>query len=74
MHVAEKLLQLDRRTRTIAEKRINDIFFDIEMNGRNSFQSSGPLMHPISPDTSESPLIQECYVWPQLIRSKGGLN
>ena len=51
MHVAEKLLQLDRRTRTIAKKRINDIFFDIEMNGRNSFQSSGPLMHP--PDTSE---------------------
>ena len=53
MHVAEKLLQFDRRTRKIAEKRINDIFFDIEMNGRNSFQSSGQSMHPISPDTSE---------------------
>ena len=37
MHVAEELSQLDRRTRTIAEKRINDIFFDNEMNGRNSF-------------------------------------
>ena len=53
IHVAEKLLQLHRRTRTIAEKRINDTFFDIKINGRNSFQSSGPLIHPISPDTSE---------------------
>ena len=52
MHVAEKLLQFHRRTGTIAEKRINDIFFGIEMNGQNFFQSSGPLMHPISPDTS----------------------
>ena len=54
MHVAEKLLQLDQRNKAIAEKRINDIFFDIEMNGRNSFQSPGPLMHPISLHTSDT--------------------
>ena len=53
MHVAEKLLQLDQRTRTIAEKRINHIFFELEINGMNSFQSSGPLMQPISPGSSE---------------------
>ena len=31
--VAEKLSQMDKRTRAIAEKRIYDILFEIEMNG-----------------------------------------
>eukprot|EP00112_Aurelia_sp_Birch-Aquarium-sp1_P024659 Seg788.15 transcript_id=Seg788.15/GoldUCD/mRNA.D3Y31 product="hypothetical protein" protein_id=Seg788.15/GoldUCD/D3Y31 len=31
MHIAQKLAQFDRRKRAIAEKRINDIVFELEM-------------------------------------------
>ena len=43
IYIAEKLSQFDRRTRTIAEKRISDIIFDLEMNDQSAqFQ---PIMH-----------------------------
>ena len=44
MYIAEKLANFDRRTRMIAEKRINDIIFELEM-GDHSSQSS---LHHVS--------------------------
>lgn len=51
LYVAEKLSHLDRRNRMIAEKRISDILFEIEMNAEQSgsFQQSNW-------QTSESPV------------------
>ena len=44
MHIAEKLASFDRRTRLIAEKRINDIIFELEMGDHS--QSPAFPRHP----------------------------
>ena len=39
-YVDEKLSQLDKRDRRIAEKRISDVLFDFEMQSERDCQSS----------------------------------
>lgn len=38
MYVDEKLNKLDKRSRSVAEKRINDILFELEMGGEINTQ------------------------------------
>ena len=46
IYIAEKLSQFDRRTRTIAEKRISDIIFYLEMNDQSDqFQPINQYQH-----------------------------
>ena len=46
-YVAEKLKALDQRSRIIAEKRITDIFFELEMNDINTVMPQLPS--PVQP-------------------------
>ena len=43
MYVEGKLNNLDKRSRTTAEKRITDILFELEMGGEINSQSSSHL-------------------------------
>ena len=47
MYFAEKLKALDRRSRIIAEKRITDIFFELEKNDINTVMPQLPS--PVQP-------------------------
>ena len=40
LYISEKLASLDRRTRMLAEKRISDIIFEIEMNNDQAVQQN----------------------------------
>ena len=45
MYVSEKLSTFDRRTRMIAEKRISDILFELEMNSQTYMQPQSQSQH-----------------------------
>jgi len=44
-YVSEKLAIFDRRSRMIAEKRIKDILFEIEMNSHNTMSQVQEPVH-----------------------------
>lgn len=45
LYISEKLASFDRRTRIIAEKRISDIIFDIEMSNDQAWQENWSSHH-----------------------------
>ena len=49
LYVSEKLTQFDKRSRTIAENRISNILFDLEMNSIPPvpINSPPPINHPL---------------------------
>ena len=65
VYVDEKMSQLDRRGRRIAEKRISDVLFDIEMSADVSQESSRPL--PFGYSISSMQQQQPMPVTPQAI-------
>ncbi len=62
LFITEKLHSFDHRARVLAEKRISDVIFDIEMNGIN-MQMSGATNNSYAPPVSQMryPLNQDHY-------------